>query len=140
MLYPSFPQTFFSFDRAMEMLGKKASQPPLGMLTLASLFPKDWDLKLINLQYQQVSSLDWDEADLVLLSGMIVQHEQILELIREAKERREIVAVGGPWAFHMPDEALRAGADLVVRGEGEVAVPLFLEKLHRKEFGEVINS
>jgi radical SAM superfamily enzyme YgiQ (UPF0313 family) len=113
LLYPSFPQTFFSFDRVMEMLGKKATQPPLGMLALASLLPKDWDLKLINLQYQQVSSLDWDEADLVLLSGMLMQHGQILELIREAKKRNKTVAVGGPWAFYMPDEALRAGADLV---------------------------
>jgi len=140
LLYPSFPQTFFSFNRVVEMLGKKATQPPLGMLALASLLPKDWDLKLINLQYQQVSSLDWDEADLVLLSGMLMQHGQILELIREAKKRNKTVAVGGPWAFYMPDEALRAGADLVIRGEGEVAVPLFLEKLDRKEFGEVINA
>ncbi|MGA2401080.1 MAG: cobalamin-binding protein, partial [Syntrophobacteraceae bacterium] len=69
------------------MVGKKAVQPPLGMLTLASLFPKEWDLRLINLQYQQVSSRDWDEADLVLLSGMQVQHVQIVELIREAKKR-----------------------------------------------------
>jgi len=140
LLYPSFPQTFWSFNRVTAMLGKKAVQPPLGMLALASLLPKEWDLSLINLQYQQVSSRDWDEAGLVLLSGMLVQHVQIVDLIREAKKRGKTVAVGGPWAFHMPDEALRAGADLVVRGEGEVAVPLFLEKLHRKEFGEVISA
>jgi radical SAM superfamily enzyme YgiQ (UPF0313 family) len=140
LLYPSFPQTFWSFNRVNGMLGKKALQAPLGMLTLASLLPKEWDLRLINRQYQQVSSRDWDEAELVLVSGMLVQHGRILELIREAKKRGKTVAVGGPWAFHMPDEALRAGADLVVRGEGEVAVPLFLEKLHRKEFGEVISA
>ncbi len=140
LLYPSFPQTFLSFNKAIGMLGKRALAPPLGMLTLASLLPKEWDLRLINLQYEHVSSRDWDEADLVLLSGMLIQGLQIVELIREAKKRGKTVAVGGPWAFHMSDEALRAGADLVVRGEGEVAVPLFLEKLHRQEFGEVISA
>ena len=140
LLYPPFPQTFWSFNKVIGMLGKKALQPPLGMLTLAALLPREWDLKLINLQHQQVSSLDWKEADLVLVSGMLVQHAQILALIREAKMKGKIVAVGGPWAFHLPNEALRAGADLVVRGEGEVVVPKFLEKLRRKEFGEVISA
>ena len=39
LVYPAFPPSFWSFKYALHYLGKKSSMPPLGLLTLASMFP-----------------------------------------------------------------------------------------------------
>ena len=120
------------------MLRKNAILPPLGLLTVAALLPREWDLKLIDLTFQEISPEDWEDCDLVLVTGMVVQYQGILETIREGKRRGKTVVVGGPWVFHFPQEALAAGADLVVKGEGEATMALLLESLSRGETGEVI--
>ncbi len=68
-----------------------------------------------------------------MLSGMIVQHQQMIELIREAKSRGKPVAVGGPYVTSVPEDAQAAGADFLVLDEGEITIPLFLEALARGE-------
>ncbi|MCX5892644.1 MAG: B12-binding domain-containing radical SAM protein [Deltaproteobacteria bacterium] len=122
------------------MLRKKAILPPLGLLTLAALLPREWDLKLIDLIFQKISPKDWEDCDLVLVSGMAVQYRGILETIREGKRRGKTIVAGGPWVFHFPQEALAAGADLVVKGEGETTISLLLESLSRQESGRVISA
>jgi radical SAM superfamily enzyme YgiQ (UPF0313 family) len=140
LVNPAHPQTFWSFETVIKMLGKKALLPPLGLLTVAALLPRDWDLKLVDLTFQEISPKDWDECDIVMVSGMIVQYQGILQTIQEGKRRAKTVVVGGAWAFHYPEDALAAGADLVVKGEGEVALPLLLKSLERKESGKVIRA
>ena len=138
LINPKFPQTFFSYNKVLRMLRKNAILPPLGLLTMAALLPREWDLKLIDLTFQEISPEDWEDCDLVLVTGMVVQYQGILETIREGKRRGKTVVVGGPWVFHFPQEALAAGADLVVKGEGEATMALLLESLSRGETGEVI--
>lgn len=99
------------------MLGRKAVHPPLGLITVASLLPQDWEFKLIDLTFQTISQQDWDTCDVVLISGMNVQHRGIVDLLQEAKRQGKQVAVGGPAVFHAPQDALRDGADIVVVGE-----------------------
>lgn len=122
------------------MLGKKALMPPLGLLTVAALLPTEWDLTFRDLTFQKISPADWEACDLVLVSGMIVQHQGIIQTIKEAKRRGKIVVVGGPWVFHFPEDALAAGADLVVKGEAELIMPQLLESLERRESGKVITA
>ena len=100
--------------------------PPLGLLTLAALLPADWELRLADLNTRQLRPDDWDWAELVMLSGMIVQRDGLLNLIREAKQRHKTVVVGGPFATSVPQDILEAGADFLVRGEGEITIPLWL--------------
>ncbi len=95
-------------------------------MTLAALLPADWELRLVDLNARRLSPDDWDWAELVMLSGMIVQREGLLDLIREAKARQKTVVVGGPYATSVPQEILEAGADFLVRGEGEITIPLWL--------------
>lgn len=135
---PSYPQTFWSFDNVLKMTGKKALIPPLGLITVASLLPQDWKCKAIDLVFQKISEKDWAGADLVIVSGMIVQSRGILETIREAKKRGKKVLVGGPWAFHFPEDAIAAGADIVVVGEAETVMPRVLECLENGISGVVI--
>jgi radical SAM superfamily enzyme YgiQ (UPF0313 family) len=129
LLYPIFPSSFWSFEKAVEGLGKKAFMPPLGLATVASLLPQSWDFRLIDHNIEVVSEEDWEWADLVLMSGMIAQKKDFLEQIREAKKRSKKVVVGGPYATSLPNDFLEAGADYLVLDEGEYTIPLFLKAL-----------
>jgi radical SAM superfamily enzyme YgiQ (UPF0313 family) len=140
LVNPRYPQTFWSFDRVLRMLNKKCVQPPLGLLTVAALLPKDWELRLADATVRDVSEGDWAHGDVVFITGMITQYSGIIDTIRQAKKRGKTVVVGGPMAFHVPDDALKAGADIVVKGEAETAIPRLLEALERKESGIVIHS
>ncbi|OGR30219.1 MAG: B12-binding domain-containing radical SAM protein [Desulfobacca sp. RBG_16_60_12] len=126
LINPEFPGSFWSLQQSCELLGRQTLMPPLGLLTLAALLPADWELRLVDLNARRLSPGDWDWAELVMLSGMIVQQEGLLHLIREAKARHKTVLVGGPYATSVPQEILEAGADFLVRGEGEITIPLWL--------------
>lgn len=127
-------------DRSVKTAGKKAYLPPLGLITVAALLPSDWILNLVDCAFEEITALQWEECDLVLISGTIVQLDSILETIAEAKRRGKIVAAGGPGIHHFHEEGLRAGADFIVKGEGELTVPLLLEAMEKKDFGRVIES
>ncbi len=138
LVNPGYPQTFWSFNRVLKMLGKKVLDPPLGLLTVAALLPNDWQLRLVELTVRPISEQEWDFCDIVLVTGMINQTSGILDTVREAKKRGKTVVVGGPMVFHFPEEVLKAGADIVVRGEGEVSVERLIEALSNGETGLVI--
>jgi radical SAM superfamily enzyme YgiQ (UPF0313 family) len=112
--------------------------PPLGLLTLAALLPGDWECRLADLNTRPLRADDWDWAQLVMLSGMIVQRDGMRNLIQEAKQRRKPVVVGGPFATSVPQDILEAGADFLVRGEGEDTIPLWLAAWRRGERHAVI--
>jgi hypothetical protein len=40
LVYPNYPETFWSFKYALKFIAKKATHPPLGLLTVAALLPK----------------------------------------------------------------------------------------------------
>jgi radical SAM superfamily enzyme YgiQ (UPF0313 family) len=140
LIYPDSPRNVGKNDKSIQFIGKKAYVPPLGLITVAALLPPHWSLKLVDLTFQKVSQKDWTETDLVMVSGTILQYDAILDAIRESKRRGKIVVVGGPGVFHFPQDALKAGADFVVRGEAEVAVPLLLKSLEEDRRGIIIES
>ena len=122
------------------MLGRKAVHPPLGLITVAALLPQDWEFRLIDLSFQTVTQQDWETCDLALISGMNVQHRGIAEMTREAKRQGKKVAVGGPGIFHVPEEAIGDGADIVVVGELESCIDQFLRALNLNESGVIISG
>lgn len=69
LLYPLFPKSFWSFDKALELIGRKVSLPPLGMITVAAILPQTWEFRLIDRNVQSETEDDWDWADLVIISG-----------------------------------------------------------------------
>jgi radical SAM superfamily enzyme YgiQ (UPF0313 family) len=126
LINPEFPPSFWSMEDWCELAGCKTLMPPLGLITVAALLPADWELRLADLTTRQLRADDWDWAEMVMLSGMIVQRDGLLDLIREAKQRRQTVVVGGPFATSVPQDILETGADFLVRGEGETTIPLWL--------------
>lgn len=138
MINPDFPESYWSFPEQLKFLSAKTMLPPLGLLTVAALLPKDWDVKLVDLAVQPVTDLDWAWADLVMLSGMQIQKNGLLALVQEAKRRKKPVVVGGPYPTSVPEEPLAAGCDFLVKGEGENTLPILIEMLDRGESKGVI--
>ena len=138
LLYPQTPLSFFSYTKVVHRLGCKALFPSLSLLTVAALLPREWQLRLVDLNVEPVTDRLWAWAELVLISGMIIQGPNMLALIREAKARGKTVVVGGAYPSSLPEEVLQAGADFLIRGEGENTLPLFLAALAQGQSGGVI--
>ncbi len=133
LIYPVFPPTFWSYDKILELVNRKVLLPPLGLITVAAILPQTWDFTLVDRNIRDITEQEWDEADLVIISAMIVQQNDFLNLIKTAKKRGKLVAVGGPYSTSLPQEAQNAGADFLILDEGEITLPMFLEALQRGE-------
>ena len=140
LVNPACPQTFLSLNNVLRRLGKRLLAPPLGLLTIAAWLPQDWDLRLVELTVRDISEEEWSQCEIVMVTGMGMQSPGIIATIREGRKRGKKVVVGGPWSFHFPEQALKEGADIVVRGEGEPAVPRLLEALSQGETGIIIET
>ncbi|MEN9233539.1 MAG: B12-binding domain-containing radical SAM protein [Gloeomargarita sp. DG02_1_bins_92] len=133
LIYPQFPPSFWSFENTLKLIHLKAQLPPLGMVTVAALLPQTWEFKLVDRNVRDVTAAEWDWAELVIISAMIVQKEDFARQIQQAKIRGKLVAVGGPYATALPQEAQAAGADFLVLDEGEITLPLLVAALARGE-------
>ncbi len=129
LLYPRFPKTFWSYDKFMKIAGLKASIPPLGIITVASLLPSDWEIRFCDRNVKTETETDWEWCDLVILSAMLAQKQDFLALIQKAAQLGKKVAVGGPYPTSVPDHALNPGANYLILDEGEITVPQFLEAI-----------
>jgi len=126
LLSPKFPQSFWSYDRFMELAGIKTVIPPLGILTVAALLPTDWEIRFHDRNVAPETESDWAWCDIVILSAMLVQRPDFKFLIEKANRLGKKVAVGGPYPTSVPEEAKAFGADYLVLDEGELTVPMFL--------------
>ena len=100
----------------MQMLDEKVVMPPLGLITVAALCPKEWTIRLIDQQVENVSDEDILWADLVMTSGMKVQRKGMEEILARARRLGRRTIVGGPYASGEPEVLLEL-ADHVVAGE-----------------------
>jgi len=127
LIYPLFPKTFWSYEKILELVDKKVLLPPLGLATVAAILPQEWEFKLVDRNIRSVTEAEWEWADMVILSAMIVQKEDLVSQIKAAKQRGKLVAVGGPYPTSVPTEAQKAGADFLILDEGEITLPMFVE-------------
>lgn len=129
LLNPAYPYGFWRFSLTRVITGTKALSPPLGLITVAAMLPQDWSFRLIDLNCRPVTEADWEWAETVMVSSMVVQYRSATELIMEAKSRGKTVVSGGPLPTAVPDFHVRAGCDYVVQGEGEAVVPELLKAM-----------
>ena len=127
MLYPEFPDTFWSFKHALKFVRKKAAFPPLGLLTVASMLPNKWEKRLVDLNVSVLREADLEWADMVLISGMIAQRGPAKALIERCVAEGKTVLAGGPLftSAHSDFE----GVDHFILNEAEVTLPEFLRDL-----------
>lgn len=133
LVYPIFPPTFWSYDKILELVNRKVLLPPLGLITVAAILPQEWEFKLVDRNIREVSEAEWQWADIVIFSAMIVQKSDLIGQIKEAKQRGKLVAVGGPYATSVPHEVQSAGADFLILDEGEITLPMFVEAINNGE-------
>jgi radical SAM superfamily enzyme YgiQ (UPF0313 family) len=127
LLYPEFPNTFWSFKHALKFVRKRAALPPLGLLTVAAMLPAGWDKRLIDLNVANLSEADLAWADLVLISGMVAQRESARALIARCHAAGKTVVAGGP--LFSSEHADFAGVDHFILNEAEITLPEFLHDL-----------
>ncbi len=127
LVYPEFPDTFWSFKHALRFVGKKASSPPLGLATVAAMLPQEWNLRLVDMNIQPLKQSDIDWADFVMISAMIVQRKSVDEVIQRVKASGKKITAGGP-LFTAEWETFPT-VDYLVLNEGEITLPRFLKDL-----------
>jgi radical SAM superfamily enzyme YgiQ (UPF0313 family) len=126
-VYPKYPDTFWSFRHALKFISKKASFPPLGLLTVAAMLPEEWEKKLIDMNVSALTEEDLEWADYVFLSAMVVQKKSTIEVIRRCKKLGIKVVAGGP-LFTTGYEEFE-DIDHFVLNEAESTLPLFLNDI-----------
>jgi radical SAM superfamily enzyme YgiQ (UPF0313 family) len=129
LVCPEYPDTFWSFKHALRFISKRAGQPPLGLLTVASLLPVEWEKRLLDLNLTTLAPQDLRWADYVFLGGMSVQAESARAVIALCNEVGTKVVAGGP-LFTARHEEFH-GVDHFVLNEAEITLPPFLDDLRR---------
>ncbi len=117
LVYPQTPETFWSFKHVLPFIAKKAAFPPLGLLTVAALLPKHWELKLIDANVEPLRDEDLRWADYVMISAMIVHREAVHQIIARCSAAGRRVIAGGP-LFTTGHESF-PGVTAFVVGEAE---------------------
>ncbi len=129
LVYPEYPETFWSFKHALKYVCKRAAFPPLGLLTVAAMLPTSWNRKLVDLNVKRLGERDLRWADYVFVSAMIVQRPSAERVIERCRQLGVKVVAGGPLFTARPEEFSQV--DHLVLGEGEVSVPQFLADLEQ---------
>lgn len=129
MVYPQFPDTFWSFKHALPFIRKKASFPPLGLLTVAALLPEDWEKRLVDMNTTQLTTRDLQWADYVFVSAMIAQRESVRTVLQRCKQAGTKVVAGGP--LFMSEHEDFSEVDHFVLNEAELTLPPFISDLER---------
>lgn len=147
MVYPEFPDTFWSFKHAIKFVGKKACNPPLGLITIAAMVPEDWEIKLVDTNIEPLEDQDILNADLVLISAMDVQRNSVHTIARQCKRLGATIVAGGP--LFTGEYQDFPEIDYFVLNEGEITFPEFLKDwmtgdarrvYETKEYAEITKS
>lgn len=129
LVYPNFPDTFWSFKHALKFVGKRAALPPLGLLTVAAMLPQDWSMRLLDMNVCEVTEEDLAWADCAFISAMIVQRESAQRIAARLKKAALRVVAGGPLFTNEYEKF--TDIDHFILNEAELTLPPFLEDLAR---------
>jgi radical SAM superfamily enzyme YgiQ (UPF0313 family) len=129
LIYPEFPDSFWSFKHALPFISKRAAHPPLGLLTVAAMLPRAWSLRLVDVNVRDINAEDLTWADCAFVSAMGVQRPSALQLIARCREAGVRVVAGGSLFSAQPEQFPQV--DHLILGEAEITLPLFLEELEQ---------
>ncbi len=129
LVYPQTPDTFWSFKHVLRFVSKKATFPPLGLLTVAAMLPTDWQIKLVDMNVERLRDDDVRWADYVMLSAMIVHRESVHEIVSRCNALNKPVIAGGP-LFTTGHETF-PNIQHFVLGEAEDLIPDLVADMRR---------
>ncbi len=143
LVYPKFPLSYWGFQFALDFVGRKACMPPLGLVTVAGMFPKEtYTLRVVDMTVETLSDTHLSWADVVMTSSMIVQQDSLYDVVRRCNKRAIPIVAGGPYPTSYYDDIKRAVGggnriDHYLFGEVEYTFPIFLEQLAHGDAREV---
>jgi radical SAM superfamily enzyme YgiQ (UPF0313 family) len=129
LVHPHFPVTYWGFQDALHIVDKKASLPPLGLITLAASLPESWQLRLVDLNVAPLRDADVLWADVVFTGGMLIQLESLHEVTARAHALGRPIVIGGPTATTSPEVFTDPAADLIFQGEAEGRIDQLVEAI-----------
>ena len=127
LIYPKFPDTFWSFSYALRFIGKKSAFPPLGLITVAALLPEQFQTRLIDLNVDALGDDDLAWADMAFISAMAVQRKSAVYVVDRCKAKGLKIVAGGPLFTAQPCDF--GQVDHLVLDEAEATLPAFLTDL-----------
>ncbi len=138
LIYPKFPDTFWSFAYALSFIGKKSAFPPLGLLTVASLLPAKWSKRLVDINVDGLTDKDLLWADMAFIGGMAIQRKSAEQIIARCNAMNLTVVAGGPLFTSEPDEFKTV--DHLVLDEAELTLPAFLSDLQNGQLKKIYRA
>ncbi len=138
LVYPEYPDTFWSFKYALTFVSKKATEPPLGLLTVGAMLPAEWEKKLVHMKVTPLKDKDLQWADMVFISAMSVQKESARKVIERCRRKGVVTVAGGPLFTTLPHEF--GDVDHLVLNEAEITLPRFLEDFKRGRAKHIYSS
>jgi hopanoid C-2 methylase len=103
-VFPRYTPAFGTFQHAYKLMyGVKAFMPPQGLLLIAAYMPEEWPVRFIDENIKAATAADFAWADVVMVTGMHIQVEQINDIRRRAKEAGKITVLGGPSVSASPE-------------------------------------
>ncbi len=127
LIYPKYPDTYWSFKHALKFISKKAAVPPLGLITVSAMLPESWQKKLVDLNIEELKNEQLEWADYVFLSSMYVQKDSVSEILSRCKKFAVKTIAGGP--LFTQEYENYPEINHFILNEAEITLPLFLSDL-----------
>src|SRR5271165_2678813 len=102
-VFPRYAKSFGTFENAYPFVGTKAFMPPQGILVIAAYLPESWDVRFIDENVRPAGDADFAWADVVFVSGMHIQRQQINDINRRAHAAGRVTVIGGPSVSGCPE-------------------------------------
>jgi radical SAM superfamily enzyme YgiQ (UPF0313 family) len=136
LVYPEFPTTYWGFKHSLALVGRRATLPPLGLISVAALLPQEWEFRLVDMNVEPLRRDDLSWADVVLSSGMLVQEASMHVVLSQARELGKRTVVGGPACTTSPERF--GDADCLFLGEAEGRVLELVAAIEGKEAPRIL--
>ncbi|EJK81602.1 radical SAM protein [Rhizobium sp. AP16] len=125
IINPRFETSYWGLEHALPLFDVKANLPVACLPLLAALTPAEHTVTLVD---ENVEPIDYDlcaQADIVALTGMIVQRFRMTEILTALRARHCFIVVGGPWVT-VKEDYFDGLIDVKFIGEAEETWPQFL--------------
>jgi len=129
LVYPEYPDTFWSFRHALKFISKKAVHPPLGLLTVAAMLPGKWPKRLVDTNTTTLKDRDLDWADYVFIGAMAVQRASAEKIIQRCLAKGKTIVAGGPLFTSAYEDFPQINHFIL--DEAEFTLPPFLEDIKK---------
>src|ERR1051325_1367311 len=126
LVYPEFPPSYWGFQYALRLFGRKSMHSPLSLVTAAALCPQDWEYRLVDMNVEPLTDEHILWADTVFFTAMGIQSKSLFETLARCRAMGKMTVLGGPFASGSADRCL-GKADVLVLDEAELTIHPFLE-------------